>query len=211
MENEIAFIKNWLGTGSINIFGLPYSGKDTVGIRLAENLNGKFLSSGLIIREAKENRAIQKNVDAGLLAPTNQFYELVLPYFSREDLAPFPLMLSSIGRWSGEEVTVMNAADTSGHPIKAVVLLNISENDIKERWEQAQILQDRGYRADDRKPEILKTRIDEFQTKTMPVIQYYKDLGLLIPVNADQPKEAVFVEVVKKLTEFAQSQTEPSE
>jgi len=45
MEEKIVAIKKWLGTGSINIFGLPMSGKDTMGIRLAEALGGKFLSS----------------------------------------------------------------------------------------------------------------------------------------------------------------------
>ena len=39
MEAKIAKIKTWLGTGSINIFGLPMSGKDTQGIKLAEALN----------------------------------------------------------------------------------------------------------------------------------------------------------------------------
>ena len=50
MEEKIETIKEWLGTGSINIFGLPMSGKDTQGIKLAETLGAKFLSSGLIIR-----------------------------------------------------------------------------------------------------------------------------------------------------------------
>ena len=30
MEEKITVIKQWLGTGSINVFGLPFSGKDTV-------------------------------------------------------------------------------------------------------------------------------------------------------------------------------------
>ena len=56
MEEKINTIKNWLQTGSINIFGLPMSGKDTQGIRLAEALNAKFLSSGMIIRAAEEEQ-----------------------------------------------------------------------------------------------------------------------------------------------------------
>ena len=56
MEN-IERIKSWLGSGSINIFGMPFSGKDTVGTRLADVLDGKFLSSGAILREAQERDA----------------------------------------------------------------------------------------------------------------------------------------------------------
>lgn len=204
MNENITTIKNWIGTGSINVFGLPLSGKDTVGIRLAETIDGKFLSSGLILREAaKSNKDVRRATDSGLLTPTNQFYSLVLPYLSREDLAPFPLVLSSIGRWSGEEQTVIASAQSASHEIKAVLLLNVSEADIFARWEQVQILQDRGGRTDDRDSEILRTRIQEFRTKTMPVIRIYHDLGLLVSINADQSKEAVFTEVIQKLATFA--------
>lgn len=43
MEEQVQQIKAWLGTGSINIFGMPMSGKDTVGVRLAETLGGNFV------------------------------------------------------------------------------------------------------------------------------------------------------------------------
>ena len=122
MEEKISTIKTWLGTGSINIFGLPMSGKDTQGIKLAEALNAKFLSSGLIIR-AKEAETKQEYSEHGALIPTNVFYEWVLPYFERPDLFEYPLILSSIGRWAGEETEVMSIAAGAGHHIKAVILL----------------------------------------------------------------------------------------
>ena len=205
MNEEIAIIKNWLGLGSINVFGLPYSGKDTVGIRLAEAINGRYLSSGLILREAKENQAVSDSLKAGLWVPTDQFYDLVLPFFHREDLKDLPLILGGIGRWSGEEPAVMDAASSSGHEIKAVILLNMSEADVHLRWEQGKILQDRGERSDDQNEKSLDTRINEFRTKTMPVIQTYRNLGLLIPIRADMSKDEVFTEVLQKLAAFAAS------
>ena len=42
MDQKITLIKNWIGTGSINVFGLPFSGKDTVGVRLAEMIARSF-------------------------------------------------------------------------------------------------------------------------------------------------------------------------
>ena len=125
MEEKLEHIKNWLGTGSINIFGLPMSGKDTVGIRLAENLDARFLSSGMIIR-AMEQEKNEHYTDNGALAPTDVFYEWVLPYFGREDLKQSGLILSSVGRWSGEENQVMSVAAGAGHEIKAAIILNIS-------------------------------------------------------------------------------------
>ena len=97
IEEKINTIKEWLGTGSINIFGLPMSGKDTQGVKLAELLGAKFLSSGMIIR-AMETETRQNLSGNGNLIPTNIFYEWVLPYFERPDLFKYPLILSSIGR-----------------------------------------------------------------------------------------------------------------
>lgn len=202
MDEKISIIKSWLGTGSINIFGLPMSGKDTQGIKLAEALGAKFLSSGLIIRAVEKEQ--RKNYSkTGELIPTNVFYEWVLPYFERPDLFNYPLILSSIGRWFGEEDQVMSVASGAGHEIKAAILLNISEADVEKRFEAAKVLNDRGERSDDKDPEIFKTRLKEFREKTMPVIQHYKSLDLLIEINGDQSREAVFNELVEKLYEKA--------
>ena len=207
MEEKIEAIKKWLGTGSINIFGLPMSGKDTVGIKLAEMLGARFLSSGIIIR-AMEQEQNQHYTDSGQLIPNDVFYKWVLPYFSRSDLADAPLVLSSVGRWSGEENYVMNAADDGGHPIKAVVVLNISEADVTERWN---IVREHGVREsgeitkreDDKRREVFDTRIKEFNEKTVPVLKHYQELGLLVPVQADMTREEVLNLVVEKLYEYS--------
>ena len=198
MEEKITRIKEWLGTGSINIFGLPMSGKDTQGVRLAEAIDAKFLSSGIIIRE-KEARMRRGYSDKGQLIPTNIFYEWVLPYFSREDLKDYPLILSSIGRWAGEEDEVIKTAKASGHPIKAAIILNISEADVEGRFTAAKTLGDRGTRKDDKDILTFRTRLEEFHQKTLPVITHYRELGLLIPVNGDQPRDDAFNELIEKL------------
>ncbi|MDR2063654.1 MAG: nucleoside monophosphate kinase [Candidatus Nomurabacteria bacterium] len=206
MENEqLNTIKTWLGSGSVNLFGLPFAGKDTVGIKLAEIFGGRFLSSGMILREhERENKEIRV-LDKGFLVPSNDFREIVLPYLASQELVGLPLFLSSFGRWDGEQFDVLAALDDSQHVLKAVILLNVSENEIKNRWETAKNLNDRGEeeRVDDRKLEVLETRISEFTKKTMPVVEFYKDQGVLIPVNAHQSREAVVMETLKKLYAFA--------
>lgn len=198
MEDKIETIKQWLGTGSINIFGLPMSGKDTQGIRLAEALDAKFLSSGMIIR-AMEEETKQNLSSNGNLIPTNVFYEWVLPYFERKDLFHYPLILSSIGRWQGEEDQVMSVAAGAGHEIKAAIILNVSEADVENRFKESKVLQDRGERQDDKDLTIFHTRLQEFRQKTLPVLQHYNNLGLLIEVKGDQSRDAVFNEIVSKL------------
>lgn len=198
MEAKLQAIKSWLNTGSINLFGLPMSGKDTQGLRLAEALNAKFISSGMIIR-AMEAETKQQYSNHGDLIPTNLFYEWVLPYLERRDLFNYPLILSSIGRWSGEEDQVMSVAAGAGHETKAVIILNVSEADVEKRFSATKILNDRGERADDSNINIFRTRIKEFREKTLPVLQHYKTLGLLIEINGNQSRDAVFNEIVDKL------------
>lgn len=199
--DKLAKIKSWLGTGSLNVFGLPMSGKDTVGERLAKDLGAKFLSSGIIIRafEAEQN---QNMTGSGQLIPTNTFYDIILPYFSREEMKNDSLILSSVGRWAGEEDKIMEAAKNGGHEIKAVVLLDLTEAVVKNRFEAAKELNDRGERADDANLEIFETRIREFNEKTVPVLNHYDELKLLIRVPADGSRDEVYSSVVDKLVEF---------
>lgn len=204
MESKIEVIKEWLGTGCINIFGLPMSGKDTQGIKLAETLGAKFLSSGIIVR-AIEAQSKESYSQSGSLIPSDVFYEWVLPYFERPELFHTPLILSSIGRWFGEEDQTMSVAAGAGHPIMAAIILNVSEADVINRYEKSKELGDRGERPDDKSIDIFKTRIQEFNQKTIPVVQHYNELGLLIRVNGDQPREAVFNEIIDKLYQKASS------
>ena len=203
-NEKLEKIKSWLGTGSLNIFGLPMSGKDTVGMRLAEDLQAKFLSSGIIIRayEAEQNKDM---TGSGKLIPTNTFYDIILPYFSREELHNDSLVLSSVGRWSGEEDKIMEAAKAGGHEIKAVMMLDLTEEEVKNRFEAAKELNDRGERADDANIEVFETRLAEFREKTMPVLNHYDELKMLVKVPASGSRDAVYTNVVDRLVEFIDS------
>ena len=204
LNKKLEKIKSWLGTGSLNIFGLPMSGKDTVGMRLAEDLQAKFLSSGIIIRayEAEQNEDM---TGSGKLIPTNTFYDIILPYFSREELRNDPLVLSSVGRWSGEEDKIMEAAKAGGHEIKAVVMLDLTEEEVKNRFEAAKELNDRGERADDANIEVFETRLAEFREKTMPVLNHYDELKMLVKVPASGSRDEVYTNVIDRLVEFIDS------
>lgn len=197
-------LKAWLDTGSINIFGLPMSGKDTVGVRLAEFLNARFLSSGMIIRQVEQELS-QNLTGNGALIPTNQFYDIVLPYFKRTELRGYPLILSSVGRWSGEENEVIAAAERGGHPIKAAVLLDLTEDEAKARRTASITTGDRGGRADDASEEVFETRLMEFREKTIPVLKHYQELGLLITVDGSGTRDDVFSDVIKQLDAFTKA------
>lgn len=200
MEQNIEIIKEWLGTGSINIFGMPFSGKDTIGARLAETFGGKLLSSGSILRDAQErDEKLREEMNSGALASTDKFRTIVLPYFANEDLKDFPLVLSSVGRWEGEERPVMEAAANAGHPIKAAILLNISREEMEKRRNLALESLDRGARGDDLNEEALELRIKEFNEKTLPVLEVYKNEGLLVEVDAKESRDEVFQNTIEAL------------
>ena len=200
MEQNIEIIKEWLGAGSINIFGMPFSGKDTIGARLAETFGGKLLSSGSILRDAQErDKKLREEMNSGALASTDKFRTIVLPYFANEDLKEYPLILSSVGRWEGEERPVMEAAANAGHPIKAAILLNISREEMEKRRKLALESLDRGARGDDLNEEALELRIKEFNEKTLPVLEVYKNEGLLVEVDAKESRDEVFQNTIEAL------------
>ena len=197
-------IRNWIGTGSINIFGKPFSGKDTVGNRLAAELQGVLLSSGEILRQAQSNDENLKNeMNSGALANTDKFRSIVLPYFAKEELKDKPLIMSSIGRWEGEEIDVLKAAEAAGHPIKVALELVISEEEMEKRRQAALESGDRGSRGDDNSEEVLQKRIDEFNEKTLPVLATYEKMGLLVRVQTDSDRDTVFRRVLEAISDFS--------
>lgn len=195
---DVTKIAAWLGSGAINIFGFPYAGKDTHGQELSELLNAPLLGGGDILRNSVIPLHVKEAMDAGFLPPKEDYITIVTPYLRRGEFQGKPLILSSVGRWKGEEEGVISALETSNHPLKAVVFLSITPEVVRERWEASRKKQDRGDRADDAE-HFLDVRISEFQQKTLPVIEYYREQGILIEINSVRPKQEVSEEIVKQL------------
>lgn len=195
-------IRNWLGTGSINIFGRPFAGKDTQGRIIAEALGGVLLGGGDILR----NSEIPPHVDAALkkghLAPTDDYVNIVLPYLKREEFAGHPLILSSVGRWIGEEQGVIKALEEAGHQLKAVIYLDLPEDIVLKRWQALEHHDNRGGRYDDTE-EILEKRLNEYREKTLPVLDEYEKLGLLIKIDGHQLPDKVSQDIIDELSKRA--------
>lgn len=199
---DIEVIKDWLGTGSLNIFGLPFAGKDTHGHYLAKIFNASIMGGGDILRNSVIPSHVKKIIDSGRLAPIDDYIQIVLPYLSRAEFAGRPLILSSVGRWHGEEPGVIAAAEAADHPLKAVVLLSVSEETAFRRFVASKGEKHRADREDDAE-HTLAVRFDEFNNKTLPVINFYRELGLLIEVDGNPPKQEVHQAILQKLLKFA--------
>lgn len=204
-SEKINAIKKWLGPGSINIFGRPFSGKDTQGRQLATLLGGNLLGGGDILRSDNIPDHIKQIMRDGKLIPSEDYVKIVLPNLSNERLAGHPIVLSSVGRWIGEESSVIEATKTAGHPLMAVINLDIDESVTKSRWQLALSLGDRGNRHDDINNTI-DVRLAEYKNKTEPVLDAYKNLGLLIDVDGDQPAQKVTHAIINKLYDYLSAQ-----
>lgn len=204
MEDKISAIRSWLGSGAINIFGIQFSGKDTLGVPLAERLGAKFISSGDLVRAAMHNnddpRIQQAALDTqtGILTPTDEFRQLIVPHLKDDRLSGMPLVLGSVGRWIGEEEVVMEALAEGGHPLRAVIVLNIPEEEVWRRWEEVKNTRNGGRRDDQDRSRVAK-RLQEFKEKTIPVINKYTSLGIVINIDATGTIEETFNTAVDEL------------
>lgn len=210
MEDKIDIIKSWLGTGAINIFGIQFSGKDSLGIPLAKLLDGNFLSSGDLVRAAMHNESDpeirQAAIDSqtGILTPTEEFRRLIVPHLKDPQFTGKPLVLGSVGRWIGEEEPVMQALSEGNHPLKAVIILHIAESTIWQRWRKVRDSRNGG-RADDIDRSRVKLRLDEFHQKTEPVIEKYRQMGLAIDVDASGEIDDTLAQAIDGLFSFSRS------
>lgn len=202
MNEQVKSITSWLGTGSIDLFGCPFSGKDTQGRILADLFDGVLIAGGDILRTHHDPEKIKQILASGGIVPSDFYENLILPYLSRPEYGRKPLILSAVGRAHGEESIVMKAADDSGHPLQAVILLDLPEAEVWRRFETAQAQHDRGQRADDRQS-VLNTRLQKFQVKTQPVIEFYRDKGLLITIDGALSRDTVTSEILKGLLSYS--------
>lgn len=207
MDNsKIDTIKEWLGTGSINIFGRQYSGKDTQCEHLARNLNAATFGGGDILRKSNMPKNVMDQINSGGLSPTQEYRAVVAPYFAKKEFEDKPLILSTVGRMSGEESVIIKAAKLSNHEIKAVIVLNIEESVTWDRFVHSKKHGTREIRDDDEEDSI-KKRLLLYNESTKPVINTYRSLGLVIEIDASQGVDAVYEDIINKLYERA---TNPS-
>lgn len=204
MNEKVTTISTWLGTGSINIFGRPFSGKDTQGEILIDLLHAELIGGGDIIRSYHDQGKIAEVMAQGGLIPSDFYLQVVLPYLSQENLKDKPLVLSSVGRLHGEEDVIVEATNSSGHPIKSVIVLNISEDEVWKRFEISQQQQDRGNRQDDTRT-ALENRLHKFSEKTQPVIDYYDEKNLVTYIDGTLSEEQVTSLIIDSLYSIAVS------
>jgi adenylate kinase len=196
LTEEQRLIKRWLGSGSINIFGRPFAGKDTQAARLASWLEAPVIGGGDIIRNSDVPIDVRQHEQAGMLVSQQSYLDLVTPYLQRQEFRSKPLILSSVGRWYGEEYSILESARDSVHHIMCVIYIALTPEATEARFQDAHTDASRTARADHH---TLETRLAEFDTKTQPVLNTYRELGLLEEINGDGTIEEVERRIISAL------------
>lgn len=195
----------------IVMLGAPGAGKGTISKRVSATLGIPHISTGDLIREKIQEKAakadeFQKTINSGKLVSDEDVFEIVSERLSQDDTKNglifdgFPRNLSQTGLCD----EVLAKFDKK---VDYVINLDVARNIIIERLSNRRVCPNCSaiyhlknipskvegicdkcgteliQRADDNEEQV-KARLDVYEEQTQPLIDYYKDLGLLfnIPV-----------------------------
>lgn len=201
---------------NIILIGPPGSGKDTQIDALKEYMDFEMISAGDIARDLasrdEELAAIIK--DGGLIDDNLVLSEIdsALNNIPSEKGVVFDGFPRTI--YQAEKLNVILISHN--RTLDAAVYLELGEREIVKRLSGRMVCSKCGQpfsnnekscsrcggspvkRPDDEPTSIIK-RIQTFLDKTMPIVSYYKDRGILIEIEGDQKVEKVTEDIVRKL------------
>lgn len=166
------------------LLGAPGSGKGTQGTRLAERWGARHVSTGDLLRtQVAEQTELGLEVAPymlrGDLVPDELVLEMVLEDVLGEGSPP-AFVLDGFPRTVAQAQAAYARATTTDRVLHAVVCLDIGHDELIARLEQ------RGRetgRSDDDAGTVLH-RIEEYERKTLPLLDYYAERGILVRVDA---------------------------
>ena len=202
----------------IVLLGPPASGKGTQAAQLREALELPHVASGDLFREnlKHETELGQKAkayMDRGELVPDDVTIAMVMERLSRPDCAGGAL-LDGFPRTIAQAEALDEALVAQGRKISVVPNIAVPDEVLVERVGGRRICRTCGeayhvrfnppkqpgvcdkdggelYQRDDDKPETVRKRLKVYWKQTSPLIDYYRDQGVLVEINGDQSIQAV--------------------
>ena len=198
------------------ILGGPATGKGTISKILCQELHIPHISTGDILRKvSKTDPAIQLKLDKGLLIPDDIITNLLYQRISEPDCSN-GCVIDGYPRSLSQALLLDEMLEKLGEKLSATIELTVPDElvfrRVLERKECIKCGNTYGLdmpskvknicddckselvRRSDDTEETLKTRIDLYKIKSKPIIDYYKDNGLLITVDAsDNPDKILKV------------------
>lgn len=176
---------------NIVLIGRPGSGKGTQSKRLEARFGLRHLSTGDLMRAAREAGGslgceVASFLDSGQLVPDDLVVALVEDEIARESCPAF--LFDGFPRTVNQAEALDEMLARRSSRIDCVVELEIDDQIGVERlYERAQ----QEGRTDDT-PETIRTRMGVYEQWTSPVADYYRAAGLHLPVDAVGTMDEVF-------------------
>jgi len=176
---------------NILLIGPPGAGKGTQGERLAERLGIAHLATGDLLRaEVDQGSPIGEEVaglmSRGELVPDEVIIRLIMPRVIAA-AADGGYLLDGFPRSVDQATEARKLAESGGAAPDAVIYLDAPRDELVRRiLARAEI----EGRADDN-PDTVRTRLKVFDDATRPLIDHYRERGLLHVIDAAQDEDAV--------------------
>lgn len=210
------------------LMGAPGTGKGTQAALLKEKYGVPHISTGDMFRAAMEsgteigNRA-RSYMDAGKLVPDEVVLEMVQDCLEQTNCAALGFIFDGFPR-TVEQAKRFNATlKQRNEAIDAVVFLSVKEGQIVKRLSGRRLCQESGRvynielapdeweRGEDRKngctlvqrnddkPDVVKARLHTYHEQTAPLVDYYRELGMLVKIDGEGTVREVFDRIVAAL------------
>lgn len=169
---------------NIVLFGPPGAGKGTQAEFLIESYNLIHLSTGDLLRgeiasETELGLEAKKYMDKGELVPDEVVIGMIKSKFdSNSDASGF--VFDGFPRTVDQAKALDCLLNENGSPISGMISLEVEKQELIDR------LLTRGIssgRADDQDQSIIENRINVYNQKTAPLINYYEEQGKHFGVN----------------------------
>ncbi len=176
------------------LIGIQGSGKSTQGNLLHKSLEIPYLSTGHIFRElAKEHtplgRYIKEVMNAGHLIPDAKTLEIVSHYLHRPEYKT-GYILDGFPRTLAQAEEFENGVDK-------VFYLNVSDKEAL--WRLSYRVDDSGEIREDETLAALRKRIELFHKFTEPVLDFYRQKGVLVELNGEDAIEKIHKEIMEQI------------
>jgi adenylate kinase len=184
------------------LIGPPASGKGTQGRRIAARFDVTYLSSGELLRAevaagTELGRRVADDLARGDLVPDDVILDVL-----REPLTPAltsgGYVLDGFPRTVAQARALDTVAERLGGAPQAVAWFDVDDAELLRRTRGRARIESRGDDVDS----VARHRIDVYKSATAPLVDYYRNAGLLIRIDASRPVDDDTADVVTALEEF---------
>jgi adenylate kinase len=181
------------------IVGPPGAGKGTQAARIAERFGIPTISTGDIFRkniaeQTELGKQVKAIVDAGDYVPDSLTNALVTDRLSEADAAG-GFLLDGYPRTTDQVRYLTELLGSHGHSLDAVIRLVADEDEIVRRLRQRALEQGR---VDDSE-EAIRHRQEVYSRETLPLLEMFREQGLLIEVDGLGPIDEVTTRIFAAL------------